>query len=83
MKHDRIMTQYRKSKMHLSSLYCLYCEIVIETKLHVLWDCPKCKGVWMCNVDQQSRELFFNSDLQQWIKLNINGVIGGIGIENW
>jgi hypothetical protein len=40
-------------------------------------------GVWMCSVDQQARELFFNSDLQQWIKLNINGVIGGIGIENW
>jgi hypothetical protein len=40
-------------------------------------------GVWMCSVDQQSRELFFNSDLQQWIKLNITGVISGIGIENW
>ncbi|PNX85234.1 ribonuclease H [Trifolium pratense] len=26
---------------------------------------------------------FFNSDLQQWINLNINGAIGGIGIENW
>ncbi|GAU24377.1 hypothetical protein TSUD_390860 [Trifolium subterraneum] len=35
------------------------------------------------SVDQQSRELFFTSDLQQWIKLNVNGAIGGIGIDNW
>ncbi|GAU35481.1 hypothetical protein TSUD_384360 [Trifolium subterraneum] len=58
------------------------CEDVWKTELHVLRDCPKCIGVWLCSVDQ-SRELFFTSDLQQWIKLNINGAIGGIGIENW
>ncbi|GAU45807.1 hypothetical protein TSUD_87100 [Trifolium subterraneum] len=46
-------------------------------------DCSKCIGVWLCSVDQQSRELFFTSDLQQWIKFSINGAIGGIGIENW
>ncbi|MCH80005.1 RNA-directed DNA polymerase (Reverse transcriptase) [Trifolium medium] len=69
--------------MQLGSPYCKYCGDIIETELHVLWDCLKCMNVWLNCVEQERRELFFNSDLKHLITLNLNGGIGGIGIENW
>jgi hypothetical protein len=83
MKHDRLLTNYRKSKMHLSSPYCSFCGDRIETELHVLRDCSKCMNVWLNIVGDNGREQFFNSNLQQWIYLNINGNIQGIEIDNW
>jgi hypothetical protein len=39
--------------------------------------------VWLNVVHDRSRELFFNTDLHNWIKVNIAGDIEGIGVENW
>jgi hypothetical protein len=68
--------------MQLGPTYCKYCGDIIETELHVLRNCPKYMNVWLNCVEQERRELFFNSYLQHWIALNLNGGIGGIGIEN-
>ncbi|MCI19743.1 RNA-directed DNA polymerase (Reverse transcriptase) [Trifolium medium] len=68
--------------MHLGSPYCSYGDVV-ETKLHVLRDCPLCMTVWLTIVQDNKRELFFNANLQQWVTLNINGTIVGNEIDNW
>jgi hypothetical protein len=69
--------------MHLSSPYCLVCGDEIETVLHVLGDCSKWMNLWLNIVDVSSRELFFNSTLQHWIQVNLNGHIKGIGVKDW
>jgi len=83
LRHGRLMTNARKSRMTLGAPYCPFCSDVIETELHVFRDCSQCMALWLHVVGSQSRELFFNSNLQQWINLNLNGEIEGIGISNW
>jgi len=61
----------------------LPCSDVTKTELHVLWDCSQCMALWLHVVGSQSRKLFFNSNLQWWINLNLKGEGEGIGISNW
>jgi hypothetical protein len=81
-KHDRLLTRYRKSKMFLGPPYCMVCSDIVESALHVLRDCVRCMNLWLNIVDNSSRELFFNTNLQQWIQCNLNGRIKGIDIED-
>jgi hypothetical protein len=83
LKHDRLLTNYRKSKMQLGPPYCDFCGDIIETELHVLRDYPRYMSLWLNFVQDGVRETFFASNLQQWIHLNINGDIDGIGVDNW
>jgi hypothetical protein len=83
LKHGRLLTNFRKSKMSLGSPFCSFCGDVIETELHVLRDCPSCMNVWLNIVHDNSREAFFNSNLQQWLTMNITGQIVGIDAATW
>jgi len=64
LRHGRLMTNARKSRMTLGAPYCPFCSDVIETELHVFRDCSQCMALWLHVVGSQSRELFFNSNLQ-------------------
>jgi hypothetical protein len=75
LNHGRLLTRYRKSKMKLGSPFCTFCGDEIETELHALRDCSKSMVVWLNVVHDRSRELFFNTDLHNWIKVNIAGDI--------
>jgi hypothetical protein len=83
LKHGRLLTNYRKSKMGMGSSFCAFCGDVEETELHVLRDCPRCMNVWLNIIHGNKREVFFNSTLQQWINININGTIEGIEVNKW
>jgi hypothetical protein len=61
--------------MKLVSPFCTFCGDEIETELHALRDCSKSMVVWLNVVHDRSRELFFNTDLHNWIKVNIAGDI--------
>jgi hypothetical protein len=83
LKHGRLLTNYRKSKMGMGSSFCAFCGDVEETELHVLSDCPRCMNVWLNIIHGNKREVFFNSTLQQWININMNGTIEGIEVNKW
>jgi hypothetical protein len=44
----------------------------VETTLHVMRDCPLAMVVWVSTVWASHGETFFNSDLYQWIDLNMS-----------
>jgi hypothetical protein len=83
LKHGRLLTNFWKSKMSLGSPSCCYCGDITETELHVLRDCPKCMHVWLNIVSDSTRDVFFSSNLQQCITLNMTGGIEGIEVDNW
>ncbi|CAJ2653650.1 unnamed protein product [Trifolium pratense] len=83
LKHGRMLTHYRMSKMNLGLPFCTFCEDEIETELHVLRDCSKSMQVWLNIVHDSSREVFFNADFQQWINMNLHGDIQGVDVNNW
>jgi hypothetical protein len=67
----------------MGSLFCAFCGDVEETELHVLRDCPRCMNVWLNIIHGNKRDVFFNSNLQQWININMNGTIEGIEVNKW
>ncbi|KAK2459136.1 TMV resistance protein N [Trifolium repens] len=83
LKHGRLLTNFRKSRMHLGPPFCSFCGDVIETELHVLRDCAQCMNVWLVVVNNSVRERFFNLSFQQWIVSNLNGEFHGEGVEDW
>ncbi|MCH81163.1 RNA-directed DNA polymerase (Reverse transcriptase), partial [Trifolium medium] len=83
LKHGRLLTHYRKSKMNLGPPFCMFCEDEIETELHVLRDCSKSMAVWLNTVHDSDREAFFSVDFQQWLDMNLQGNVKGIDVNNW
>jgi hypothetical protein len=49
VRHDQLITNYRKSKMHIGEPWFTHCVDIIEDTLHVLRDCLLAKSVW-CNL---------------------------------
>ncbi|PNY12120.1 3-ketoacyl-CoA synthase, partial [Trifolium pratense] len=66
------LTEGRRSQMHIGTPYCHHCQSTIETTLHVLRDCPLAMIIWVNSVDVQIQNQFFDTDLNDWIELNIN-----------
>jgi ribonuclease HI len=71
VKHDRLLTNSRKSKMNLGHSMCYYCHDIVETTLHALRDCPLAKRIWLIVVPTEARTRFFLEDLNAWINFNI------------
>jgi len=57
--HNRLLTNYRKSKMGIGSPMCDVCANTIEDELHVLRDCPKAMALWISVVHNGARNDFF------------------------
>ncbi|KAK2379785.1 Polynucleotidyl transferase, ribonuclease H superfamily protein [Trifolium repens] len=72
--HERLLTNYRKSKMGMGHAMCNYCGDIIETELHVLRDCPLVMPIWLNVVDDRMRSSFFVGELKQWITLNLTSL---------
>ncbi|GAU34558.1 hypothetical protein TSUD_219420 [Trifolium subterraneum] len=45
VRHNRLITNYRKSKMHLCDPWCNHCVDIVEDTIHVLRDCPLAKNL--------------------------------------
>jgi ribonuclease HI len=80
--HDRLLTNYRKSRIGLGHAMCNYCGVVEETSLHVMRDCALVTPFWLQVVSLEDRSLFFMEDIQAWISLNLKkGKLNGRGSE--
>lgn len=72
LKHDRLLTNFRKSKKGLGVACCLLCGNVCETMSHALRDCTKCFPIWKIIVPGDLMVAFFTSTTEEWIHLNLN-----------
>lgn len=59
MRHERLLTNYAKSRMGIGSAMCEYCGSVPETVLHAMRDCALAMPLWMNVVHINNREEFF------------------------
>jgi hypothetical protein len=82
VKHNRLLTNYMKHKMHLGNAYCRHCGDTIETTMHVLRDCPMAMMVLVRIVDVDIRNQFFNVNLDNWLHLNLN-FAGSVNTGKW
>jgi hypothetical protein len=71
IRHDRLLTNYRKSKMHIGEPWCNHYVDVVKDTLHVLRDCPLAKSVWCNLLNGEDRDSFFTAALARWIVSNI------------
>jgi ribonuclease HI len=73
--HERIITNSIKARMRLGSSLCKLCGTVEETCIHALRDCDRVRPLWLSVVPVAVRAMFFGTDIQQWILMNLNGDI--------
>ncbi|PNX81608.1 ribonuclease H [Trifolium pratense] len=83
IRHDRLLTNYRKSKMHISEPWCNHCVDVVEDTLHVLRDCPLAKSVWCNLLNGKDKDWFFTAALDEWIILNMKKQLGRDNNLSW
>ncbi|GAU50328.1 hypothetical protein TSUD_290640 [Trifolium subterraneum] len=76
VRHDRLLTNYRKSKMHIGEPWCTHCVDIVEDTLHVLRDCPLAKSVWCNLLNNAARENSFAAELKDWIHMNLQQDLG-------
>ncbi|CAJ2675557.1 unnamed protein product [Trifolium pratense] len=69
--HDRLLTNYRKSRMGIGHAMCRYCGNIEETSLHALRDCALVVPFWLQVVPAKDRGSFFMEEIQQWIHTNM------------
>lgn len=74
--HGRLMANQWKFRRGLADPYCSHCSSSVESILHVLRDCPIAAQVWSHLVRIDHKPNFFQSDLAQWIALNLNSNSG-------
>lgn len=75
-KHDRLFTNYHRSKWGIGDSFCPVCYVCIETTLHILRDCPVASSIWMHLVPKEFRNGFLCGDLQYWIHYNLLSHMG-------
>jgi hypothetical protein len=83
VRHDRLITNYRKSKMHIGEPWCTHCVDIIEDTLHVLRDCPLAKSVWCNLLNNDAREFFFAVELKDWIHMILQQELGRNMYMDW
>jgi hypothetical protein len=71
VKWDRLLTNYVKNRMGLSTDMCDYCRNSKETTFHALQYCVLVRPVWLSLVDASRRHQFFSSNLHEWIATNV------------
>ncbi|PNY05394.1 ribonuclease H [Trifolium pratense] len=76
VRHDRLITNYRKSKMHICAPWCKHCVKAIEDTMHVLRDFPLAKVVWCNLMNSAVGDIFYAANLEDWITLNLNQDLG-------
>jgi hypothetical protein len=83
LKHDRLLTNCKKSRMGLGHSMCAYCGDVEETSLHALRDCPLVLPLWKSLIPNEDNNQFFMSNLDNWINLNVSHDTGWRGDRDW
>jgi ribonuclease HI len=83
MLHQRLLTNALKSSMGLCHAMCAFCGDAEETILHVMRDCPRAKEIWSCVISIHDRAVFFMSEFNQWMELNLHNSVPWNGVGRW
>ena len=70
--HDRLKTKAEIGRRHIHIDWtCDHCGVASETTLHVLRDCFMAKRLWNQLLPSEWRQVFFSSNLIDWLTLNL------------
>ncbi|KAK2382454.1 TMV resistance protein N [Trifolium repens] len=69
--------------MQLCEPWCNHCMDIVEDTMHVLRDCPLAKGVWCNLLNATARDSFYNSNLEDWICMNLHKDLGKVTDVRW
>ncbi|PNX75969.1 hypothetical protein L195_g031914 [Trifolium pratense] len=69
--------------MHIGEPWCCHCVDVVENTMHVLSDRPLAKSVWCNLLNNEARELFFTTAIDDWITLDLHQQLGRDSNINW
>lgn len=87
LKRDRLLTNQIKSRRGLGAVDCKLCEHSSKTMLHVFRECPCAMEVCVNKVPTEMHHDFFNLELEDWINLNLIGIVRrilvGVIIGRW
>ncbi|KAF7815331.1 non-LTR retroelement reverse transcriptase-like [Senna tora] len=73
----------RMRRCFTDSDICKRCGQAAETNLHTIRDCPYVSGLWRSMVKNRFSNKFFNSNLQEWILLNLSNDLSQEGDSRW
>ncbi|XP_045810455.1 uncharacterized protein LOC123904892 [Trifolium pratense] len=83
VKHDRLLTNYRKSKMNVCTPWCKHCVDIVEDTMHVLRDCPLAKVIWCNLMNGLAGATFYAANLHDWITMNLQQDLGRVKAGIW
>ncbi|XP_057760081.1 uncharacterized protein LOC130980412 [Arachis stenosperma] len=71
--NEAILTNATRARRHMTNIAnCPRCNAEEETTIHILRDCQFAKKVWSSLVPQDHLSEFFNTDLPEWILINLS-----------
>lgn len=70
-------------KQFYSTATCKRCELSDETILHVLRDCPNTRRFWTTYFKLQTKNNFFEDNIETWIDNNIKNSTDNDWIQNF
>lgn len=77
------ITNQWKHERGLGSPFCHHCSQEVETIIRILRDYPLASFLWTHMVKSDCRSVFFEGNLEQWIKLNLkSGAYLGNGSDS-
>lgn len=71
VKHDRLLTNFSRSRKGLGHASFKLYGNACETTMHALRDCAKAIHIWKSIVPSSIFDEFFSLDLQNWFKVNM------------
>lgn len=80
---NRLLTNYKKSMMGINHDMCQFCENITKTILHVFRECPIAMKIWVNAVPVYFRSIFFQGELEHWMKENLSYKWSGIKGVKW
>ncbi|KAF7843717.1 pentatricopeptide repeat-containing protein [Senna tora] len=76
------ITRWRRRSI-VDSNICKRCGGEVEDSLHTIRDCKHVAPLWESMVSPKLKNVFFSSNLHDWILLNLSKEVGGDDASNW
>ncbi|RYR37549.1 hypothetical protein Ahy_A09g042426 [Arachis hypogaea] len=83
MMHNRLLTNERRSRLFGGSDGCPFYTNQPESTLHAFRDCRGIALLWSQLINPDATQVFFGSNLEQWVNLNFGRELRRGANHNW